>query len=304
MKHRRLANLFFFLLLVQGCSLADRHRALPGALFSGAWQEREAGQSIRFEPDRILVFEGERLSVRGVEGYGPQTARVRKSGQLKTWSFFVESGYLRLKGDDAERVYQHLEHVPPQLVLDPIRLGTPKLLPEERVKQIQAELAQRLQTDQAVRNDPARRSELKTVDADNTRYLVELVKDIGWIDGKRFGLQTSANAAILAQHSLNLPLVLAILPLLERDFKVPGPEAEIFTVVYDGLQIDLGRRQRFGTQLDEDSKGEPMVLPLENIAKVEDYRKALGLPPLSEYLATASKVLFDGKAIRMPRPDE
>ena|ERR1700681_1195831 len=71
MKHRRIANLLLSLLLVQGCSLADRQKALPGALFSGAWQAREAGQSIRFEPDRILVFEGERLSVRGAEGYGP-----------------------------------------------------------------------------------------------------------------------------------------------------------------------------------------------------------------------------------------
>ncbi|MFY9821272.1 MAG: DUF6624 domain-containing protein [Thermoanaerobaculia bacterium] len=223
---------------------------------------------------------------------------------MQTWFFGLENGYLHLKIGDAEKIYRHLEHVPPQLVLEPLPLGLPKALPEERLKEIRSEVAQRLKADQEVRNDPARRGELAGVDAQNTRYLIELAQDVGWLDAKRFGLQTSANAAILAQHSLNLPLVLAILPLLERDFKVPGPEAEIFTVVYDGLQIDLGRKQRFGTQLAEDSNGEPMVLPLENIAKVEGYRKALGLPPLSEYLTTASKFLYDGKVIRMPRADE
>jgi hypothetical protein len=304
MKHRVVANLFLVLVLAQGWALAEQHQSLPAALLAGAWQNGPDGPSIRFEPGRILVREGGQLTVRGVESGGPHFARVRKYGKLQTWSFSLKNGFLHLKADDAERIYRHLEHVPPQLVLEPIQLGMPKALPEERVKQIQAELTQRLKTDQAVRKDPARGGEMKTVDAENTRYLEELAGEVGWIDAERFGVQTSANAVILAKHSSDLPLVLAILPAIERDFKKPGAEGEVFSVLYDGLQIDLGRRQRFGTQLDEDSHGEPMVLQLENIAKVEEYRKALGLPPLSEYLATASNVLYDGKPIRMPRADE
>jgi hypothetical protein len=116
----------FFLFLVQGCTFAVQHRALPGALFSGAWQG-EGSQSIRFEPDRILVREGKRLSVRGVEEYGPHSARVRRSGKLQTWFFGLENGHLHVKVGDTEKTYRHLEHVPPLLVLEPLPLGLLRL---------------------------------------------------------------------------------------------------------------------------------------------------------------------------------
>jgi transcriptional regulator with XRE-family HTH domain len=58
------------------------------------------------------------------------------------------------------------------------------------------------------------------------------------------------------------------------------------------------------TQLHTDAAGNPEVLPLEDPAHVDDFLKELKLPPLSEYLATASKYLYDNKPIKIPQGDQ
>jgi hypothetical protein len=78
----------------------------------------------------------------------------------------------------------------------------------------------------------------------------------------------------------------------------------MYAILYDRLQLNLGCKQRYGRQVAKDSEGQPMVLPLEDASKVEQFRKEIGLPPLAEYLKLASEGLFSGKAIRMPRADE
>ncbi|HEX6900447.1 MAG TPA: DUF6624 domain-containing protein [Thermoanaerobaculia bacterium] len=207
------------------------------------------------------------------------------------------------KEKEVQKLRRHSD-VPPDLTLSPIKLGHGAELPVKRVLEVQQELAARLKEDQAVRKDPSRRGEMGRVNAENGRFLRTLVEEVGWIDSRRFGRQTSADAVILLQHTMDIPLVSAVLPMIEQDFKAAGPGAELFAIVFDGLRIDLGQKQRFGTQVGEDLKGEPLVLPLESIEQVEAYRKELGLPPLKDYLAKASQVLYDGKPIRMPQPDE
>jgi hypothetical protein len=84
---------------------------------------------------------------------------------------------------------------------------------------------------------------------------------------------------------------LAALPQIEKDFRHAGDDAQAFAIVYDSVQLDLGRKQRFGTQIRGVAEGKPFVLPLEDPQRVDTLRKEIGLPPLSEYLADAGKVL-------------
>jgi hypothetical protein len=72
----------------------------------------------------------------------------------------------------------------------------------------------------------------------------------------------------------------------------------LYSVLYDGLQISLGQKQKYGTQIAEDETG-PFVLPLANSFEVDAYRRAIGLSSLQEYLALASRTLFDGREIRL-----
>jgi hypothetical protein len=106
-------------------------------------------------------------------------------------------------------------------------------------------------------------------------------------------------AIVLLKHSGDLPLMEAALPVVEHDDNGP----QIVAILTDELLIATGHRQRYGTQLGE-LAGKPCVVPIEDLPGLAERRRHLGLPPLADYLAEASKVLYDGAPIRIPGPDE
>ncbi len=170
---------------------------------------------------------------------------------------------------------------------------------------IAKDIHERLLRDQAaIKAADGKAGATNSVIIENKEYLERLIQEVGWIDVHRFGSEASGNAIVLAKHSRDLSLIMGILPFLQQDFKGQSEENVMLAILYDGLQINLGRKQRYGTQLGVDSEGNPLVLPLEDPSKVEQFRKEIGLPPLSEYLKLASEGLYKGKSIRMPRPDE
>ena len=85
------------------------------------------------------------------------------------------------------------------------------------------------------------------VDADNTAWLREQMRELGWIDASRFGPDASFAAFLIVQHSQDLPLMLAALPEIEADvrakrfnahqldFEPPG--ALVFADEYSGAAI-------------------------------------------------------------------
>jgi hypothetical protein len=192
--------------------------------------------------------------------------------------------------------------VPPELELKPWALGQRDKVPGDKTKAIQKELERRLKLDQDVRKkmmDPAMRAKIKTeadarafqeeaakIDRDNTRYLKSLVGEIGWIDAERFGANTANAAFLIVQHSGDLRLMMAALPEIEKDLKAKRIDGQGYALLYDRLKLRLGEKQRYGTQVDIDpsGKGTVVVLPLENRAKVDEFRKEIGMFPLSRYL--------------------
>lgn len=270
----------------------------------GAWQRSGDGQVVDFTDQRMMTRAGEgRLVVRGIVRYEDPGLLVRHSGKLEEWKAHIENGKLLLEHGPDGGMYARLDHVPEDLKLEPLKLGNPRPLAAARVDLIQREIAERLGKDQAAIKDEQHKGLAASVIAENAKFLTALVQEVGWLDAGRFGAKTSVDAVILAKHSGNLPLMMAALPLAEKDLKHSG-DGQTFAVLYDGLQIDLGGKQRYGTQIGEDGQGHPYVLPLEAPTKVDEYLKDMGLPPFSTYLADASKYLYDGKPIRMPRDDE
>jgi hypothetical protein len=173
---------------------------------------------------------------------------------------------------------------PAALDVHPLQLPEPMALPAERIAALQAELAKRHETDQAVRTDPKRSGEMHAVDEDDTKWLTGLVRQIGWIDVPRFGTDAAFSAFLLVQHSGDLPLMAAALPVLERDARRNGLRGESYALLLDRLLVNLGRRQRYGSQLGQDEKGRLLLMALEDRDKVDEWRKQLGMIPLNQYL--------------------
>jgi hypothetical protein len=256
--------------------------------------------------DQLLIAGTGPMKVVGIEKRDPQSWTIRDKGHLKTLKISQKGDKIQVVVSGETTVYRRLDSVPEGCVFKVLPIGTARELPRERVLAISREIYERVDRDQAGIEAAKDKYLLPTSDimVQNTEYLKALIRELGWIDVPRFGHVVSGNAIILVKHSEDLSLMVGILPFVERDYNSLDKDNVMRAILYDGLQIDLGRKQRYGTQLGVDSEGHPMVLPLEDASKVEQFRKEIGLPPLAEYLQLASEGLYSGKSIRMPRADE
>jgi hypothetical protein len=303
--HRGFCTLLVFACFCASPALcADTSPITPPAL-QGAWKSTDGQDLVRFQPDRMLQYSDHHLKIRGVVRSEPGRLVLRSAGVLEPWKIATQGSTLKIDQGGKTRVYERLTTTPPELELEPVAIESShtKLTPEE-MEDIRKELGERAKQDQAVRSDPSQSSKMGEVDASNDAYIRALAKKVGWIDVDRFGPRTSVNAFLLVQHSGDLPLMMAALPFIESDARRFPDFAQPYTLLYDRVELNLGQKQRYGTQIHTDAAGNPEVLPLEDPAHVDDFLKELKLPPLSEYLATASKYLYDNKPIKIPQGDQ
>lgn len=187
---------------------------------------------------------------------------------------------------------------------EPVVYDPKKSLPEETVKNILKELTERSARDQEIRNkimgvmqtdssdqkpnmgfvDPQLAGECQKIDMENTSWLIEIIGKYGWIDVERFGAKMSHNAFLLVQHSENIDLMRVALSFIEKDVRANKLDGEPYALLYDRFQMRLGKKQRYGSQIIQNAKGEWVVAPLEDRARVEEFRKELGLFSLATYL--------------------
>jgi hypothetical protein len=252
----------------------------------GAWQRTDESpdQMVRFEATRFINVGKDYRQIFPVV-YEKGKVFIVVEGQRQELHLSLKEGKLTVKQQDNTETYKKLATVPPELDFSPLKLGTVKPLPADKVKAVQAELAKRIEEDQAVRKDPARQKDMAAVDGDNTTWLRALVLDVGWIDVKRFGRETASKAFLIVQHSGDLRLMQGALPEIEKDMRAGVGDPQDYALLYDRLKLKLGERQRYGSQFGQNDKGETVIFPLEDKAKVEEFRKAIGLFPLSQYIA-------------------
>jgi hypothetical protein len=280
----------------------------------GTWKEKAGKGLVRFAGDRVITHEEDRLTVRGLVSLAGQEALLRRLGYGENWKIAKQGDVLRIEREGKAREYVRIAETPAAVSLAPLPLGEAKELPAERVRTIQAELAQRVN-----RSESAKTPEEKLrVEAENLQALRALVAEVGWLDVRRFGVKAARDAAALAQQGPDVLLLLAAAPLVEQDFKDSPQGGPAYSAFADALQVALGAKQRYGTQIGSTAAGEPVVLPLESRNNVDDARKKLGLPSLAKDLDRTSRERFQGKPIliadgevvevhgtgaRKPRPD-
>ncbi|HYG62344.1 MAG TPA: hypothetical protein VEL74_07170 [Thermoanaerobaculia bacterium] len=272
--------------------------SVEAADLDGAWREKGGRGLVRFDKDKVITWEDGRLTVRGLVSLEGTGAVLRRAGFGESWKIARKQATLRIERDGTLREYTRLAEIPKAVSLEPAPLAKAKELAPERVAAIRADLDQRVRRAAEARKKTDL-NEWRLAVADNLRYLRELTAENGWIDVRRFGVKAASQAATLAQDGSDVLLMLAALPFLEKDLK-PVPEgAAVYSGFYDALQVALGGKQRYGTQIVPDGAGEPVVLPIESRAQVDPVRKKIGLEPLAEFLALASRSLFQGKTIRI-----
>ena len=281
----------------------DATCAAPVASLHGAWET--AGQKVQvlFQNDEIILRKNGTLSVARVLSRESCKLLVRYQGLKSRWMVANGAeGTLELKTDEPLTL-RPLAEVPPELDINNPKLPKPGPVAPEEAKAIEKELLVRVGKDQEVLKNPALKEKRAEVVADNHLYLVDLTRKLGWIDVPRFGKDAASAAILLAKHSGDLILLKAALPIVEEDVKHHGGPGEMFSVLYDELQIELGNKQRYGTQIDMDKDGHPFILPLEDPAKVDEYRREIGILSFEQYRKLASDNM-GGMTIRVAGADE
>ena len=169
---------------------------------------------------------------------------------------------------------------------------------------LRKELLQRVEQDQAIRNeliaagikkpDPDILARMKTIDASNTKRMREIVRTYGCPSPKLVGHDGVQAAFLLVQHAEH-DFQKEMLPLVEKSFKDGAIRGQSYALLLDRVLIRDGKLQVYGTQakpIEEWDGTEPSLQPIEDEANFDKRRTEVGLPPLSEYKKLLKELYF------------
>ncbi len=265
----------------------------------GTWEQRDVKTPnlVRFESNRLVQFRDGQLRFTRVEYDNGRIVRLGFAGQKEPAERFeVKEGLLVLTdAKGKQHTFRKLDKDPPELLIPPLPFGERKPLEAEKVKSIRAEMARREEANLKVRTEyrelkgkpkeqAAKVAEMMKIDADDTKYLVKLVKEIGWIDSVRFGDRAENSAYLIVMHTRDHSLMQAALPELKKEVLAKRFDPELFAGLHDRFRTIVALPERYGMHITPDEKGELVVGPLEDPKRVDEFRKEIGLPSLREYL--------------------
>lgn len=127
----------------------------------------------------------------------------------------------------------------------------------------------------------------KQVDEENLRIFKALLDRWGWFNRSAWGDKVDGEAWSLVQHADGgLLFQEKVLAMLEPLAKSGETDPSHFAYLFDRVAVNGRRLQRFGTQGFCIGPGKWSPRPIEDPEHVDARRKAMGLPPLAEYIAS------------------
>ena len=125
----------------------------------------------------------------------------------------------------------------------------------------------------------------KKLGEENLRTLEALIAKKGWPKISEVSNGPASTAFLVIQHA-TLEKQQQYLPVIKKLCVVREARWQDYALMYDRIQTDIDKPQRYGSQVRYNNEtGQHELFPLENAAKVDEWRKEVGLNPLSEYLA-------------------
>jgi len=126
------------------------------------------------------------------------------------------------------------------------------------------------------------KSAVKKVDETSARFVRDVLRDCGWPKRSKVSDAVLDDFSLLVIHAQDdRSLQLYALHLMESALVAGDTDGQSFALLTDKVLRAANLPQRYGTQLDWSFE----VQELENPTEVDARRAALGMPPLSEYVA-------------------
>ncbi len=164
---------------------------------------------------------------------------------------------------------------------------------------LQLELLERGARDQAIRDtvfgfaammDSAAAARMTAIDRANTTWLKQQVGAHGWPSREKVGERASQAAFLIVQHAIHDPdFQRLMLDTITTAWKAGHVDGESYALLFDRVQAQAGRPQRYGTQA-RLVNGELIFDAMEDSSKVDSLRAAVGLPTMAVYRRTLDSV--------------
>lgn len=136
------------------------------------------------------------------------------------------------------------------------------------------------------------------LDKANLEVIEIILRDYGWLSESIVGYKESETIFLVIQHS-NLEAQMKLFPLMEDAVKAGNARKCDLATLQDRILVKQGKKQIYGTQLIYNEEvGHYEVEPLVYPEKVDERRKSVDLPPMSEYLEYYGLAWEDGKTIK------
>ena len=140
---------------------------------------------------------------------------------------------------------------------------------------------------------------MSALDAENLRTFKALLDRWGWFNRSVWGDNADSDAWLLVQHvDEDLSFQKHVLTLLEPLVQTGGTDPSNFALLYDRVAVNGRRLQRFGTQGYCVGPGKWAPRPIEDTEHVDERRKAVGLPPLADYIASFQNICHEDETQR------
>jgi hypothetical protein len=135
---------------------------------------------------------------------------------------------------------------------------------------------------------------VEELDAANREWLKGVIAKHGWPGKSLVGEDGTHAVWLLVQHADNdRPFQKKCLELMKEAVKAGESPGSDLAYLTDRVLVGEGKDQLYGTQLTQ-KDGKLVPQPIEDAPQVDARRKAVGLPPLAEYLELATKIMRSG----------
>jgi len=157
--------------------------------------------------------------------------------------------------------------------------------------ELRVQLLSMLEEDQAAMTSGRPEAETRVTSIRLAEGLKKIITEKGWPGKAAVGQRAASAAFIVAQHANHdLAFQEACLTLMSAAMSAGDVDRSDVAYLIDRIARAHGRPQRYGTQLTWEAKAlKPQEL--EDAVRVDEYRRSMGLPPLSEYIEDAADIL-------------
>jgi hypothetical protein len=129
------------------------------------------------------------------------------------------------------------------------------------------------------------------IDAAAAAWLKQALAGVAWFDIKTYGKDADQAAWLIAEHADGDPEAQRLaLDRMGAAVVDKQSDAANFAFLWDRVALNSGRPQRYGTQMRCVGRTWTPVSPVEDLSRLDERRRWVGLPPEDDYARSGAKV--------------